>query len=312
MNDAAVAGSALRVRGRRPGRLPREATFIYGSLVPVYAVTFLVSLLPLIYAGYVSFHSWIMTQSPGVGPWVGLANYVKVFTSPESRAVITNTFLLTAASVAVGTVLGLGAALVLNASFVGRGLLRSAILLPWAIPGVAAGIMWWWLFNSRFGILNYLLLQVGIIGERHAWLVDYALWSVVAANVWKEMPLAALLFLGALQSIDVELYEAAMLDGSNKIGLFRFITLPLIRNLAVIVLIFQTASAIKTFDLIYAMTQGGPAGATTTLALWTYFTSFRYWNFGFGSAIAFTGAALILGISFVYLRVAYTREEDQP
>src|SRR5574341_1065931 len=251
MNDVAVAGNTLPVHGRRYRRLPREMPFIYGSLVPVYAVTLLVSLLPLVYAGYVSFHNWIMTRSPSIGPWVGLANYAKVFTSPESQAVLTNTFLLTATSVAVSTLLGLAAALVLNASFVGRGLLRSAILLPWAIPGVAAGIMWWWLFNSRFGILNYLLLQVGIIGERHAWLVDYALWSVVAANVWKEMPLAALLFLGALQSIDVELYEAAMLDGSTKIGLFRFITLPLIRNLAVIVLIFQTASAIKTFDLIY-------------------------------------------------------------
>jgi multiple sugar transport system permease protein len=232
-----------------------------------------------------------------------------VFTDAASRQVLTNTAVLVVASVAATMVIGLAAALLLTQEFPGRGIVRTSLLLPWAIPGIAAGTMWWWLYSARYGMLNYLLQTVGVIGQPVNWLLDHAMFSVIMANIWKEMPFSALLFLAALQGIPTELYEAAMVDGANVAQRFLFVTLPLLRNITVVILIFQSAASLKMFDLIFTMTLGGPAGTTTTLGYWAYVTSFRYWNFGVGSAIAFVTAGLVVAMAGIYIRLLYRQAE---
>ena len=286
-----------------------ERRFILAGLLPAYLLMGATILAPLLVAFYTSWFAWDLRTSPLPTVFVGLRNFVRVFTDSSSMQVLSNTASLVVWTVAMTTVLGLATALLLHQAFPGRALLRSALLLPWAIPGIAAGTMWWWLYSARYGMLNFLLQTLGIIDRPVNWLTDFPLFAVIFANVWKEMPFAALLFLAGLQSISPELYEAAMVDGASAVQRFRHVTLPLLRNVAVVILIFQTASSLKMFDLIFSMTIGGPAGATTTLGFWAYLTSFRYWNFGFGAAIAFVTAALVLGLSGAYIVGIYRRIE---
>ncbi len=286
-----------------------ERRFIAAGLLPAYLLIAAIILLPLLYAFYTSWFAWDLKASPRPEVFIGVRNFLKVFTESDSRQVLGNTALLVLASVIATTVLGLAAALLLSQDFPGRGLVRTSLLLPWAIPGIAAGTMWWWLYSARYGMLNYVFQTLGVIARPVNWLIDYPMFSVVMANIWKEMPFSALLFLAALQGIPGELYEAAMVDGANAVQRFLFVTLPMIRNITVVILIFQSAASLKMFDLIFTMTLGGPAGATTTLSYWAYVTSFRYWNFGFGSAIAFVTAGLVVALAGVYIAALYRRAE---
>ncbi|MDP2857343.1 MAG: sugar ABC transporter permease [Bacillota bacterium] len=261
--------------------------------------------LPLLVAFYTSWFAWDLRVSLYPSQFVGLRNFLRVFTDPVSRQFLTNTAVLVVASVGGTMVLGLGAALLLSNDFVGRGLARSLLLLPWAVPGIAAATMWWWMYSARFGMLNYVLESLGVIQQPVSWLLDYPMFSLIMANVWKEMPFSALLFLAGLQGIGPELYEAAMVDGANSVQRFLFVTMPLLRNVIVVVMIFQTAASLKMFDMIFTLTLGGPYGQTTTLGYWAYVTSFRYWDFGFGTAIAFTTAGLVLLFSAVYITTTY-------
>jgi multiple sugar transport system permease protein len=286
-----------------------ERRFIATGLIPAYAMIAAVILLPLAVAFLTSWFAWDLKSSPRPEGFVGFRNFLSVFTDSASRPVLVNTAVLVLSSVVATTILGLASALLLSQDFPGRGLVRTSLLLPWAIPGIAAGTMWWWLYSARYGVLNYLLQSVGVIARPITWLIDYPMFSVIMANIWKEMPFSALLFLAGLQGIGPELYEAAMVDGANAAQRFLFVTLPLLRNITVVILIFQSAASLKMFDLIYTMTLGGPGGATTTLGYWAYVTSFRYWNFGFGSAIAFATAGLVVAFSGVYIVLLYRRTE---
>ncbi|OFX32039.1 MAG: hypothetical protein A2Z07_01220 [Armatimonadetes bacterium RBG_16_67_12] len=282
---------------------------MFAGLVPAYALIAAIILLPLGFAFYTSWFAWDLKTSARPDVFIGLGNFARVFTDASSSQVLRNTGILVVMSVIATVVLGLAAALLLNQEFPGRGIVRASLLLPWAIPGISAGTMWWWLYSARYGILNYVLQSAGLIAAPVNWLIDHAMFSVVMANIWKETPFSALLFLAALQGIPSELYEAAMVDGANAPQRFLFITLPLLRNITVVILVFQSAASLKMFDLIFTMTLGGPAGDTTTLGYWAYVTSFRYWNFGFGSAIAFVTAGLVVGLAGIYMGLLYRRTE---
>ncbi|MDQ7841372.1 MAG: sugar ABC transporter permease [bacterium] len=304
-NVAALARASRTLGQVRSG----DRRFVLAGLIPASALIAALILLPLGFAFYTSWFAWNLKASPRPEVFVGLSNFVRVFTDGPSREVLTNTTVLVATSIVASTVLGLAAALLLSQEFPGRGIVRTSLLLPWAIPGIAAGTMWWWLYSARYGVLNHVLQTVGVIAQPVNWLIDYPMFSVIMANIWKEMPFSALLFLAALQGIPAEIYEAAMVDGANVAQRFLFITMPLLKNITVVILIFQSAAALKMFDLIFTMTLGGPAGATTTLSYWAYVTSFRYWDFGFGSAIAFVTAGLVVVLSGVYLGLLYRQTE---
>jgi multiple sugar transport system permease protein len=206
-------------------------------------------------------------------------------------------------------VLGVCVALLLNLPFRGRGVLRTLILLPWAIPPVVNGLMWQWIYDSKIGALNGMLVTLGIIPEYRGWLSDptSALLALAFADVWNVLPLAVILLLAALQKIPAELYEAAHIDGAGPFQSFRYVTFPWIAQTLLVVLILQTLSAIRVFDVIYVLTAGGPGSATTTLTWKTYLTTFENLDFGLGNAYAYVVSLITFGFALVYFRVLYRR-----
>jgi multiple sugar transport system permease protein len=213
--------------------------------------------------------------------------------------------------VASVAVLGVVIALLLNQNFPGRTLVRTLILLPWAIPPVVNGLMWQWIYDSKIGALNGLLFSLGFIEEYRGWLSDptSALLALVFADVWNVLPLAVILLLAALQKIPGELYEAARMDGGTGFQIFWHVTFPWIAQTLLVVLILQTLSAIRAFDAIYVLTAGGPGTATTTLTWQTYLTTFETLDFGLGNAFAYTVSLITLGFALIYFRVLFRRGE---
>jgi multiple sugar transport system permease protein len=186
----------------------------------------------------------------------------------------------------IGT-LRLGIALVLNQAFFGRGIVRTTAILPWALPTALIGLAWAWIFNDQFGIVNDILLRLGLIKTGINWLGDptLATIAVILADVWKTTPFISILLLAGLQSISSDLYEAYSVDGANAWQSFRNITLPLLLPQILIAVLFRFAQAFGIFDLIAVMTGGGPGGATEVVSLYIYSTVMRYLDFGYGAAL---------------------------
>jgi ABC-type sugar transport system permease subunit len=272
-------------------------------LLPSFCFVGLFSIFPIIESLRLSFYRLILTL-----PWlgqrgVGWQNYTDLATDPVARDSLITTFLFIGITIPLELLLGLGIALVLNEAFHGRGLLRAVVLIPWAIPTVVSSQMWRFIFNDRYGLANVILF--GADTSRYlAPLADpyLALVAIMLAEIWKTTPFAALILLAGLQSIPDELYEAASVDGANRWQAFRHITLPLLKPALLLALLFRTIDALRVFDLVFVMTQGGPADATNVLQFYGYKKIFAEGMIGYGSTIAVAVFSLSLALSLVYLR----------
>jgi multiple sugar transport system permease protein len=193
----------------------------------------------------------------------------------------------------------------LNVQFKGRWVLRSLVVLPWALPTIVNATMWRWIFNPSYGALNALLTQLHLTSHYRSWLGSpfLALNMVVVADVWKNTPLAAFLFLAGLQTIPQDLYEAARVDGAGAFRSFFRITLPLLLPTILIILVVRTIEAFKVFDIIYVMTGGGPANGTQTIAFYAYLQAFSNQLFGYGASLAYVIALFVLAFALVYVRL---------
>jgi multiple sugar transport system permease protein len=214
------------------------------------------------------------------------------------------TLTFVAVTIPLELLLGLGMALVMNEVFRGRGLLRAIVLVPWAIPTVVSSQMWRFIFNDRYGLFNFVLF--GDDTARYmAPLAEpgLALIAIMVAEIWKTAPFAALIILAGLQTIPDDLYEAASIDGAGAWQKFRYVTLPLIRPALLLALLFRSIDALRVFDLVFVMTQGGPADATNVLQFYGYKKSFAEGMIGYGSAIAVGVFLLSLVLSLTYLRL---------
>jgi ABC-type sugar transport system permease subunit len=279
---------------------PRAALLF---LLPSVIFVGLFSIFPIVESFRLSFYRLILTL-----PWlgqkmVGLENYTDLVSDPVARDAIGTTLIFIAVTIPLELLLGLGIALVLNQGFRGRGLLRAVVLVPWAIPTVVSSQMWRFIFNDRYGLVNFLLF--GADASRYiAPLADpyLAMISIMAAEIWKTTPFAALILLAGLQGISDDLYEAASVDGASSWQKFRHITLPLLKPALLLALLFRTIDALRVFDLVYVMTQGGPADATNVLQFYGYKKTFAEGMVGYGSAIAVTVFAMSLVLSLAYLR----------
>lgn len=278
------------------GQLARTS-FVVPALLFIAAVF----LIPLLYSLYLSLTQYSMRTG---SEFVGLENYARLATDAVFLRSLLITGYFAAVAVAVEVSLAMAIALLLNRRFIGRNFLRAALLVPWAVPWVVNGIMWRWIFNPRFGALNALLQQLGIIGEYQIWLGEpfQALNMMIVADLWKETPFIALLLLTGLQSVPASMYEAARMDGANKIQQFFRITLPLLRPVVFVAVSLRTIWALKTFDLVYALTQGGPSLGTNLLNYHIYTTSFARGNFGSGASMSVIFAVLILLLALLYYR----------
>jgi multiple sugar transport system permease protein len=281
-----------------------ERLFALALLFPCFAFVGVFAFYPILSSFYLSLHR-IILGLPGLAqPFVYLDNYRQLLGDPVARHALGNTLLFVLVSTACEIVLGLVIALVINRSFRGRGLVRAAILIPWAIPTVVASQMWRFLMNDHYGFMNYLLFGSDLTSYR-AWLADplFALLTIMAADIWKTSAFAALIILAGLQTIPDELYEAAHLDGASAWQRFRRITLPLLRPAILIALLFRTMDAFRVFDLVFVMTQGGPADATNVLQFYGYKKMFAEGLMGYGAAISVLVFGVVLAVSLLYLKV---------
>ena len=303
---SSAAGTAKR-RGNSNGS--RGSLFSYASITPALLVIALFTIYPVFYAIRISLFQYILTK-PKSHPFIGLKNFQEVVTSYYFKDAVINSAVYTIAAVTGVMLFGLMVALLLNSKIRTVTLLKVLILLPWAIPAVVAGLMWKWILNSDFGILNGILYSLGVVRSYIPFLADPVLarLSLVLAHVWKEGPLAAIFILAGLQLIPNEFYEAARIDGGGSLRVFRFITLPLLRPILLVVLVYETMSAILTFDIVYVLTGGGPGDSTSLLSWFAYAEIYKFLNLGGGIALSIIIALITLMLIFLYMRALRTED----
>jgi len=281
----------------------REKLFAIGLIVPVCLFVLVFAFFPIAHSFYLSLHR-IILGLPGLGePFVGFDNYIKLFSDRVALRAMKNTFLFVFISTFFEILFGLAIALIIHHRFPARGLIRAAVLVPWAVPTVVSSQMWRFIFNDKYGLLNFILYG-SEVSQYKAWLAEpvYAFSAIVVADVWKTSSFAALLILAGLQAIPEELYEAAKVDGATAWQRFWRVTFPLLRPALLIALLFRTMDAFRVFDLVFVMTQGGPADATNVLQFYGYKKIFAEGMMGYGSAISVVVFIISFFVAMAYIR----------
>ena len=263
----------------------RESRLALLLLLPALAILLLVTVFPLLWTVWESLRHHAL-GAPGVS-FAGLGNYAEALGSPRVLAAWLHTAVFTGLSVALEFGLALLLALSLRRAGRAAGLLRTGVLLPWAVPTVVAALLWRFIFESPFGLVNTLLLKTGLVAEPVSWLADPAgAWvPLILGDVWRMTPFVTLLLLAGLNNIPEELYEAARIDGAGSWGRFRHVTLPLLRPAMVVALVFRILDALRVFDLVYVLTGGGPGTATEPVSLHAQTELVQNLRIGYGSAL---------------------------
>jgi len=232
--------------------------------------------------------------------FVGFSNYTTVLTDPDWWTAVWNTVVFSVVSVGLETLFGLGIALVLNSTFPGRGLLRAAVLIPWAVPTVVSAKMWTWMFNDIYGVVNHILVLLGVLDQPVAWLANPSttMAALIFVDVWKTTPFMALLILAGLQMVPKDVYEAAKLDCDSRLKTFFAITLPLIKPTISIAVIFRSLDALRIFDLVYVM--AGTTKGTATMSVYARQRLMEFQEFGSGSA-----ASVLIFLIIGFFTVGY-------
>jgi multiple sugar transport system permease protein len=289
----------------RSGELS-ERTLGLAMLAPMTLVLLLVVAYPLADSFWLSLHRANLANPEQGQPFVGLGNYLYAFRQPGFWYAIQRTLYFTLLSVGLELVLGLLFAVLLNERFRGNLVARLAMILPWALLTVSNGVLWAWILNPTYGVLNALLVGTGILQQPKSWLSD-TFWTmnvIILADVWKTVPNVTLLLLAGLQPIPDDLYEAAEVDGATRWQKFTSITLPLLRPVILVAIALRTIGAFKVFDIIYVLTgNGGPADSTKVIAFYNYDQAFHYLFFGYGAAISWLITDLLLFMIAIYIRL---------
>lgn len=287
----------------------REERLAYLFLIPSLLIVIGVAFYPLFNTFYVTFFE-ARLGSARAWEYVGFANYSRLLSSSQWWQAVWATVKFTVASVALELVLGLGIALVVNSKFPGRGLMRTAMLVPWAIPTAISSQMWKWMYHDVFGVFNDFFTRiVPLLSSKIAWVANAqtAIWALVAVDVWKTTPFMALLLLAGLQLIPGDIYEAASVDGASPWDQFWRITLPNLRAAIVVALIFRTLDALRVFDLVWIMTSG--AFNTETMATFNQRNLIQFQDLGYGSAISVAIFVVIALFVVVYVTTIFRDEE---
>jgi len=291
-----MAGATLQQRRRRFG---------VGALLPAMAIILAILAYPMAASLWLSLHHVALAGGLLPQDFVGFANYRELFASDTFRLAVANSAFFSVCEVVAVVGLGLGVALLLNHPIGRSGLFRVLLIVPWAIAPVANAVLWKWILNANYGILNAVLVQVGLIDEYVTWLGTpaRALYMLLIVDIWKSIPFIALLLLAGLQKIPAMLYRAARLDGANAWQQFRFVTLPSLRTTLAIAIILQTLWSFKLFDLIYVLTRGGPADGTLLLNYLAYRETFNFLHIGNGAAVANVVFFASLVLAILYIRL---------
>lgn len=282
----------------------------FALILPSFLIILGISLQPIISTLYLS----LFEVPRGINlqnTFVGLGNYIALLSEPIFWSTIGRTFYFTVISVSLELVLGLAIAQLIHAHPPGWQFLRTSLIIPWAVPTIVNGTMWRWIYNADYGALNGLLLQLGLIEKYIPWLTlpNMAMNLVILADIWHSVPFIALILQAALATLPADLEEAAAVDGATALQYFWFIRLPLLRPAILVALIIRTVEAFRAFDIIYVITNGGPANGTVTISFLTYLEMFSFGHAGRGSALSFIISVFTLGLAFIYIRMLYRPEE---
>lgn len=289
---------------RADPRLTQDRRLAAAFVTPAVSVIALIAIFPLVWALWSSMHLQDL-RMPWLGqPFIGLDNYAEVARDPRFWSSLSHTLFFAGVTVSLELVLGLALALGMNSAFRGRGAARAISLLPWAIPTVVSALLWRFMFDSQAGIANALLVAVGVLERPMVWFIQATTaWiPVILSDVWKTTPFVAILLLAGLQNIDRSLYEAAEVDGAGAWWRLWHITIPLLKPTIFVALIFRTLDAFRVFDLLYALTGGGPGTATEPIALYTHTIILQHLRFGYGSALSVVIFVITFGLALIYIR----------
>jgi ABC-type sugar transport system permease subunit len=291
-------------------RLTSKQRFGLLLIAPSFIIILGLMIYPLFYSLGISFFNLHIT-APWLGTtFVGLKNYISVIVDPDMHSALMHTLILAAIGIGLGIPISLFFALILNKKFPMRGLVRGILIIPWVIPGSVQGLLWSRIFDSHYGALNGILIQLGVIQDPVTWLLNpaRALFLIAFASLWGAVPMMTLLYLAGLQSIPDELSDACHVDGANWWGYMRYIVVPLLLPITLINLVLRTIDAFTMFDLVYVLTGGGPAGATQVTGYYLYQAAFTKLNYGYASALAWLIAITVTLLAVFYSR--FTLKED--
>jgi multiple sugar transport system permease protein len=313
MSATSLASQDWGPARRRPGRVGRvlrdmrKQWTAYLFLAPLFLLFSVFTVYSVGYAFWLSFHEWNILEP--AKPFVGLDNYRRLVDDERFHEATLNTLYYTVVSVPVTMIIGLGVALLLNNQIRGRSLFRTMFYLPVVTPLVIASIIWKWVYNGDYGLLNYYLMKIHVIDEALLWLSDpnLAMPSVIMTSVWKSVGFAMVVYLAGLQSIPEDYYDAAKIDGATGWRRLRDITVPLLSSTTLFLLVISVLGSFQVFTQIFIMTGGGPLGKTRTIVWYIYTTGFRDYNMGYAAALAFALFAMML--VFTLLQFRFLRRE---
>lgn len=314
MTEAARTVEGVQVERRAPpkqkagGLRASQTRLAWILLIPSLAIVGFIAIWPLIQTIYQSFTNAQFTAATPT-KFVGLKNYTDLLSDTAFRSSVITTIKFTVLTVVCEFILGMIIALVVNSNFRGRGLTRTAMLIPWAIITVVSAQMWKWMFNDTYGVINDLLYnKIGLPGHPIAWLADpsFSLYTVAAVDIWKTTPFVALLLLAGLQVIPGDVYEAATVDGASKVRQFIAITLPLLRPAILVTLIFRSLDALRVFDVFYVML--GQSGSAQSMAIYDQQNIVNFGSLGYGAAIS-VAIFLIIAVFVISYTTVFKVEE---
>lgn len=289
---------------QREGKL--ALVLIAPTLIAVLGILF----YPLVYSFVISFGDVELSNIKSIN-FIGFANYIRAFRDPNfiNSLFVSAKFVFT--SIFIKLVLGTLVAVMLNERFIGRGIVRSLVIIPWATPYIVTGIIWKWLLHSKVGVVNFLLLKFGIINDYIPFLSSkvFALPSIILADVWQGTPFFIIIILAGLQTIPEELYEAAKIDGAGGIKSFFHITIPMAKMQILVATILGTIDSINAFDLFFMLTKGGPGTLTTNLTLFDWKNAFKFYHLSYASAISYIIFGFSMVLALAYIRVLRKGEE---
>ena len=291
MNKVTASGAMLR------------AATPYGFLLPALLVTALVILFPVLQTAWYSLHEYVL-YDPGNFRFIGLRNFATALSDEVFWIALLNSAIWVSGIVLLQLLLGLGAALLLNQSFWWRGMARALVIIPWALPSVIIGLMWTWIYDFNLGVLNDILLRIGLISAPHPWLAQpsTALACIMLALVWQGFPFFTVTILAGLQTVPHELYEAAEIDGASPWRQFLHVTLPSIAGIVATAVLLRIIWVANSLDVILVMTGGGPGYATHTLPLYAFLRAYTGMEFGYAASLSLMLTAILLGIVWLYVR----------
>ena len=309
-NSAKASSISFRQNRLLLSNSVKDRIFLITILAPAFILLCFTIFIPIMKSVYMSFFDITLTNIKSAA-WNNFANYRDVFSTGDFGTALKNTVFYASSVVVIQFILSMALAMILNMNIPGRKLLRTLVLIPWIVPTIVVALLWMWIFQPQYGVMNHILMGTGIINEPKTWLSDLklAMPSVMIAALWRQLPFMTIMLLSGMQGIPEDMYEAAVIDGANKKQMFFHITLPFLANVIKTVTLVAVIENFKMFPLFWIMTGGGPVMATTTLAILSYQTAFTSLNLGKGAAIGVLWLLILILFSWGYNKLFSLRED---